>query len=815
MTVASTVLDRWTRKDPRRLLVTRALGVAGYAVERIQELPDEDLAWGLFLRLPAPTAELFGTKREVLLWADFAPALTAQHLHRALQVLARHTPRLSTEVLLFLTGDRTATDEIREAADASESTVVLIGERQLHNVRPLGGTDFVSLLRRAAFSRDLYDLKPPVTRSVDFFGRHTLLEGLRADVRHGQSHLGIFGLRKIGKTSLVNRLRVALRSQGDARVAHIDLQRVVAINPTAEYLLWHLGEALFDDEPRVRRLHGLRLFGRHTVFTDVGDPASVWELFDHDLRIVMRSGGARVVLMLDEIERIYPARANSPWVKDFVRVWQLLRGIDQEDPGALRFVISGTNPQCVEDHAIQGVDNPIYNYFSIRYLGPLARYEGADLLTSYGSRMGLDWSAAATRRAIEDTGGHPALLRTYASMMHKRFLPRSRPVRPDADDAREIANEFLVQQGPLLAQVVAILEDQYRDEFEILNTLALGKVHEFQDLARAFPDDTAHLLGYGLCGSPSKATKLNVDLLQTYLQNRHAASGRLSAGSAAAGLVGRTVDEEYEFLSLLSDHGGYANVYKARRLDGDNQGCFAALKVLRRGQLSVLEREVEVLQRLEHPNIVKVYGSGRLPEGPAYLAMEYLEGTTLREFCTASGRPSEVKLLNWAASLLDALVHMHPRERDIRAMRAASSRSGDVDLQSLLEARYGYVHRDIKPENVMVTERGPVLIDFNISVRASTPVATVSATPGYLPYLPIGEVWSPKVDLHQLGLTLLQVAAGGEYTGTNTEDLRLMATARCAPGTLALIDGLVAAHEKGYQTAFTARRDALAALQRS
>lgn len=444
----------------------------------------------------------------------------------------------------------------------------------------------------------------------------------------------------------MNRLRLSVRSRSNIRVAHIDLQRVNAINPSAEYLLWHVGEAMFDDDPRLRRLRDLRLFGRHTIFTDVGDPAQVWELFNHDLRVVMREAPGATVLILDEIERIYPSSAESPWANDFVRVWQLLRGIDQEQPGQLRFVISGTNPRCVEEHAVFGVDNPIYNYFSIHYLGPLAESEGAQLLKSYGQRMGLAWSPAAVRRALEDTGGHPAILRAYASMMHKKFLPRSRPVKPDADDAREIADAFLVQQGPLLAQIVAILEDQYKDEFEILNTLALGRVHEFQELARAFPDDTAHLIGYGLCGQPSVATKLTVDLLQTYLQQRSAVAGR-SRSSGEDRLVGTVVDDEYEILSLVADNGGYANVYKARRVGAAPNGdgsTHVAVKVLRHGRLSVLEREVEALEMLNHPNIVRVLGSGRLAAGQPYLAMEYLEGQTLRAYCTASGRPSEIKL---------------------------------------------------------------------------------------------------------------------------------------------------------------------------
>lgn len=90
---------------------------------------------------------------------------------------------------------------------------------------------------------------------------------------------------------------------------------------------------------------------------------------------------------------------------------------------------------------------------------------------------------------------------------------------------------------------------------------------------------------------------------------------------------------------------------------------------------------------------------------------------------------------------------------------------------------------------------------------------TVSATPGYLPYMPHGETWSPRIDLYQLGLTLLQAAAGNEYTGDNLDDLRLMAGSRCSRETLNLLNGLATAHEGGFQTSYTAHRAARNAIE--
>ena len=807
MSVSRRALYRWAQESDGRQLVMEVLDEADIGIDYIHS-SDDDRSWGLLLKLPSDLAEVIGTKREVLLWGTMHAVAQARDLEQARQYQQANSVRIAQDVLFFVTADFDGAAVLKEAAGHLSIAVVPLTLQNMRNFRPRGQGRFSDFARGQLYVRDLYDLRPPVTRSSDFFGRSDLLNQLERQIGLGQSHVGLFGLRKIGKTSFINRLRGALRNRQAGLIAQVDLQRSNAINPTAEYLLWHLGEALCDGNRRVRGVPGRRLLGVYDTFGDIPDNRQIFELFDHDVRLISERTGMPIILMLDEIERIFPTSESSPWRHDYIRFWQLLRGLDQESPGRLRLVISGTNPQCVERHAVFGDDNPIYSYFSVTYLGPLAQAEVAELLKSYGIKMGLRWAQNVIERTHEDTGGHPALLRSYASMMHRRSHPRQREFAPRVEDARDVASTFLTEQGPLLAQVVAILEDQYKDEFEILRTLALGRVHEFREMARAFPEDTAHLIGYGLCAQPHEATRLSSQLLQTYLQRRDALPSQTISGDSTT-LIGATVDGRYQVDSLVSAKGGYADVYRASSVDetsGASTSGDVALKVLRFGQLSVLEREVEVLQRFDHPNIVKFIGSGRLEDGRVYLAMQYLDGDTLRAYCEAATRPSEHRLMAWAFALLDALVLMHPKDREIRRLRATMR--SEEDIQPLLEARYGYIHRDIKPENVVITNGAPVLIDFNISVTVSSPVMTVSSTPGYLPPELLGPAWSPRVDLYQLGVSLLQAAAGDMLQGGNREDLVEVMRSSVSPKTAVFLERLMDVTDSGYHAAFTARRDA-------
>jgi len=97
--------------------------------------------------------------------------------------------------------------------------------------------------------------------------------------------------------------------------------------------------------------------------------------------------------------------------------------------------------------------------------------------------------------------------------------------------------------------------------------------------------------------------------------------------------------------------------------------------------------EAEIIAMADHPNIVKMYGHGEW-EGGLYIAMEYIEGQTLRQFLLQN--PVSLKrALEMIIEISYALCHLHT---------------------------HGVIHRDLKPENILVTESGVLkVIDFGIA----------------------------------------------------------------------------------------------------
>ncbi|HEY5179296.1 MAG TPA: Stk1 family PASTA domain-containing Ser/Thr kinase, partial [Dermatophilaceae bacterium] len=212
-----------------------------------------------------------------------------------------------------------------------------------------------------------------------------------------------------------------------------------------------------------------------------------------------------------------------------------------------------------------------------------------------------------------------------------------------------------------------------------------------------------------------------------------------SAGPSS--LIDRVLDGRYRVLSHLAD-GGMATVYVALDQRLDRQ---VALKVMRpdlaRDEtfVSRFRREARSAAKLSHPNVVAVYDQGE-DDGHMFLAMELVNGLTLRQVMQAEGPLTPRAALD----ILDPV---------LQALGAAHSA--------------GLIHRDVKPENVILRDDGTVKVaDFGLAraIDTVTSTAQTGVLLGTVAYLSPEQVErgvaDARSDVYAAGLLLFEMLTG-------------------------------------------------------
>ncbi|MCH2173255.1 protein kinase [Myxococcota bacterium] len=226
------------------------------------------------------------------------------------------------------------------------------------------------------------------------------------------------------------------------------------------------------------------------------------------------------------------------------------------------------------------------------------------------------------------------------------------------------------------------------------------------------------------------------------VRERIEAAEALPPEAAPFGRGGMSSDSgsgRYQIFETLG-RGGMGVVYAARDTVLDRSVAFKVLPESFADNSRTLQnflREAKSAARLNHPNIVTVYDAGE-QNGVYYIAMEHVEGNTLKEIVDHRGPISPTGFVHVMTHMCDALAYAHDKL---------------------------IVHRDIKTANTMWTKgRATKIMDFGLAkvleeLRNQTTI--VSGTPYYMsPEQTLGDDVDHRTDLYSLGVTLFELATG-------------------------------------------------------
>lgn len=337
---------------------------------------------------------------------------------------------------------------------------------------------------------------------------------------------GLFGLRRIGKTSILNLLKLRI-TQSDGVAIYFDCS-------SSHHFRWN--EFLGYIIDRILKEYGEDTISNDEVkfqsnlFIDTSELRYSEKLasksFEQDIQEIYRClGNRRILLIFDEIESIsYTTSPSEYWRqgKDALYFWQTIRAIIQMHNEYFSFVVAGVNPSCIEMQSINEFDNPIFGMFNPIYITLFEYDDVKNMISSIGGRLGIGFEESVFSKLMEDYGGHPFLVRQVCSRINNGLTENKveRPAIVSKYSYEIRSEEYKQSMTSVIEQIPGVIQKYYPNEFELLKRLALDGRSAFKKEIALGEKSIQHLLGYGLIEKADGEFFIRIKSIEEYIKSK-------------------------------------------------------------------------------------------------------------------------------------------------------------------------------------------------------------------------------------------------------------------------------------------------------
>ena len=400
--------------NQRGRLAVEFLAAAKFSVEHIAPHRLRTYAVDFLIRPEAVEyKESYDLAGEILVRCFFKTAVGVTDVRQFVTDLQVETLRPKSREVGFIVVQNSS--EIRDylygllEGAGRNPTVVPIDESLMRGAMAAGECEpaLKQILDEWLYGRNLYEENFPVS-GRRFFGREQELAALTRAIDTG-TPVGLFGLRKVGKTSLLKKLK---EKRPQDLVAYVDLQSVPAGVADAGYIYWELANQLRAElsqkYPKLEQGLHFSLAGKYQSYSQISNIGLLAAQFDGDIRLlksITSAATAKVVVLIDEIERLLPSQNNTGFA-GFADFLAYLRGRAQQDSNFVS-IVTGANPSVSEVSQWDGRDNPVFKFFREMFLPPLEKVECDEMVCKLGRGMGVTYSNDSLKRIYAATGRAP------------------------------------------------------------------------------------------------------------------------------------------------------------------------------------------------------------------------------------------------------------------------------------------------------------------------------------------------------------------------------------------------------------------------
>ena len=370
------------------------------------------------------------------------------------------------------------------------------------------------------FERDFFSYSEPINDRLFLFGgRDQYAKGI-ADRSMTGDHSGIFGLRKSGKTSVINAVKQELEQRKAVYIAYrcVEFARhnwYEAIQKIVKDIYEKL-----EKTPPIER------------YTDI----NAIELFSKHIGAIIGDANDHIVLIFDEIEQIsVDSTFDEKWQDPvaFHLFWSAIITFCEKNPGSLALLIAGINPSISEMDIIPTPNgkaaprNPMFKKLSNEnYLKPFVYEQTRRMVNELGKYMGYKFDDAVCFELQKDFGGHPYFTRQMCKSIVQHVRKNSLKqddevlfiVKSPLYTAVKNSGDYEIASTQWCRDILLELQKCYPSEYKLLVNIANRDIKTMESIRRS----TAiipHLIGYGLVhfDTASREMEVSIDVVRDYL----------------------------------------------------------------------------------------------------------------------------------------------------------------------------------------------------------------------------------------------------------------------------------------------------------
>lgn len=505
---------------------------------------DKAIYGKIYCKPSSRLATILNIEREIITVVTSFPEQQSRTLNAVKELIKESAGRLEKTVAIILHPDPRGNMKLRSwGREYGVSVIPILYTREKF---PLSEIDFEKLLCKELFGGDPFDITGPVSDDSQFYGRRAEAQEIARKLQLGQI-VSCLGIRKIGKTSILNRIINICKKHHECYSIMVDCSKDDIWKMDANTLLLAISRAIEVSIESDDRYATLETYGSGEVV--VANKNKILEL-------IMKSD-LPLIIFFDEVDYITPSSPTTKaWISEFNIFWRNLRATYQE---AVRcgkkfsIFISGVSSKWFCAESIDGIENSALTFIPEEYLGPLPRGASIAMVKNMARVSGLVFDEENADPIADTCGDVPFWIRKACSFIHRQIDIQRRPLRPTSEEIKSLLSEFVKGEGAILAHVA--LQHLFR-VYEELKEISLKYLNN--DINSCVPYYAGILKKYGVLremrGDVHISGVMMYEGLRLYVEKKQDSQAPIANDEVekAAQLQYDSVDEWAEELAVIN-----------------------------------------------------------------------------------------------------------------------------------------------------------------------------------------------------------------------------------------------------------------------